>query len=62
MHPYKRLFLFLIFALAGAGYFGAFSQLDIYPGLKGYLTLVPLQIGALIYCCIYSKNHLDMSE
>lgn len=35
--------------LALAGYFGAFSQLEIIAPLKSYVALVPVQVGVLIY-------------
>ncbi|MBD1999389.1 hypothetical protein H6G00_22720 [Leptolyngbya sp. FACHB-541] len=45
----KKLALTLLLALMGAGYFGAFSQLELISPLKSYLTLVPVQVGVLIY-------------
>lgn len=45
----KKLALTLLLALVGAGYFGAFSQLELISPLKSYLTLVPIQVGVLIY-------------
>ncbi len=60
---YKRLILLLTLTLAGAGYFGACAQLDVYSGLKGYLAIVPIQIGALIYCfCIYPKRRFHPTD
>jgi hypothetical protein len=44
----RRSLLFL-FVLLGAGYFSAFSQLDISPFFKSYLTIVPVQVMALCY-------------
>jgi hypothetical protein len=45
----KKLALTLLLALAGAGYFGAFSQLELTAPLKSYMALVPVQVGVLIY-------------
>ncbi|HEY9644199.1 MAG TPA: hypothetical protein V6C57_27140 [Coleofasciculaceae cyanobacterium] len=45
---HRRSLLFL-FVLLGAGYFSAFSQLDISPFFKSYLTIVPVQVLALGY-------------
>ncbi|NJP10238.1 MAG: hypothetical protein HC866_12790 [Leptolyngbyaceae cyanobacterium RU_5_1] len=39
----------LLLALLGAGYFGAFSAIDIHPILKNQLVLLPIQVGVLIY-------------
>ncbi|MCU0570132.1 MAG: hypothetical protein MUF49_26610 [Oculatellaceae cyanobacterium Prado106] len=39
----------ILFALAGAGYFDVFSQISAEPFLKGYLAVVPIQVGVLLY-------------
>jgi hypothetical protein len=45
----KNLAVSLFLALVGAGYFAAFSQLDLISPLKSYVALVPVQVGVLIY-------------
>ena len=45
----KKIAFTLFLTLAGAAYFSAFSQLDIFPALKGYAAIVPFQVGVLVY-------------
>ena len=45
--PKKLAFPTLI--LLGLSYFSAFSYLEIPLFLKGYLAVVPLQVGTLLY-------------
>lgn len=52
----KQLILVTLFALAGGSYFGAFSQLEITPFLKGYIAIIPLQILALLYVLYVRLN------
>lgn len=51
----KKLVTTLFFVLIGAGYFSTFSQFDLIAPLKSYVAIVPLQIGALIYCLFYLR-------
>ena len=48
LKPQKLVFTALL-ALLGAGYFSAFSVLEINFILKNYLVLLPVQVGVLIY-------------
>ena len=50
----KRLGFLLMFAIAGGGYFGAFSDLTLHPLLKSYAAIIPLQIAALIYVAYWN--------
>jgi hypothetical protein len=45
----KRFAYILPLTLLGAGYFVAFSGLEMSPLLKDQLVLLPVQIGALVY-------------
>jgi len=45
----RKASLALMLSLLGAGYFGTFSGLDLYIGLKPMVTLLPIQLGVLIY-------------
>lgn len=45
----KKVILALTLATLGAGYFGTFSGVDIFPTLKPLAMLVPVQLGVLIY-------------
>lgn len=45
----KKVLILSFCALAGTGYFAAFSQLDIVPFLKGNVALLPVQLGVLVY-------------
>lgn len=41
----------------GMGYFVFFSELNITPFLRGYITIIPLQILTVIYFVyLYGKN------
>jgi hypothetical protein len=42
-------------ATLGAGYFGAFSQLDLPFNAENYLILVPVQVGVLAYFFLFRK-------
>ena len=52
------------FIALGAGYFSIFSNLDINIFLKGYLTIVPVQMLALVYgvYLIYNKKQKDSQK
>lgn len=52
----KRTALALGLALLGAGYFGAFSSLEIYAGIKPLVTLFPVQVGLLVYLLWWRKR------
>ena len=58
MLKFKRVSSKVFFVALGAGYFSIFSNLDINIFLKGYLTIVPVQILVLIYgvYLIHSKK------
>ena len=45
----KKAILALLLSLLGAGYFSTFSSLDLFFGLKPMVTLLPIQLGVLIY-------------
>jgi hypothetical protein len=45
----QKLGSIALFTLLGAGYFSAFSSLEIPFLLRNYLILVPVQVGVLIY-------------
>ena len=54
-----------VFLIAlGASYFSIFSNLDINIFLKGYLTIVPVQILALVFgvYLIYNKKPKDSQK
>lgn len=51
----KKLVLGL-FLLAGAGYFGLFSQLEMNGILKNYVALMPMQAAALLYVLLRSSQ------
>ncbi|HEY9618030.1 MAG TPA: hypothetical protein V6C64_14385 [Microcoleaceae cyanobacterium] len=56
----KKLAITLLLALIGAGYFSTFSQVELIAPLKGYVAIIPVQIGALIYCLFYRRwSRLD---
>jgi hypothetical protein len=40
----------------GAGYFSGFSQIELIAPFKGYLSIMPLQIAALIYCWMFLRK------
>jgi hypothetical protein len=62
-YKYRRIGFLLMLALAGAGYFGVLSQISVYPSLRGYLTLVPVQLGALVYCFLIApKKRLNTPD
>jgi hypothetical protein len=46
-------------ATLGAGYFGAFSQLDLPFNAENYLILVPVQVGVLAYFFLFRKPKPD---
>jgi hypothetical protein len=48
-------------ATLGAGYFGAFSQLDLPFNAENYLILVPVQVGVLAYFFLFRKPKPDQS-
>jgi hypothetical protein len=45
----QKVILALTLATLGAGYFGSFSGLDVFPTLKPLIMLAPVQLGVLIY-------------
>jgi hypothetical protein len=49
-------------ATLGAGYFGAFSQLDLPFNAENYLILVPVQVGVLAYFFLFRKPTANPSS
>lgn len=45
----KKVILALVLTSLGAGYFGTFSGLEVYAGIKPSLMLIPVQVGVLFY-------------
>lgn len=45
----KKLAYTMLLAILGIGYFSAISSLEINSFLRGYVSIVPVQIGAIIY-------------
>ena len=64
MLKFKRVSSKVFFVALGAGYFSIFSNLDINIFLKGYLTIVPVQMLALVYgvYLIYNKKPKDSQK
>lgn len=63
MRTRKKLVFTTLFALLGAGYFSAFSQLDISLFLKGYVAIIPLQVFALLYVLyLHWSGRLDRAN
>ena len=65
----KKLWLVLLLAILGGGYFSSVSTLDWHPLLKSYIAIIPLQIAALSYVAYWNwmqrstpKNSWNKSE
>jgi hypothetical protein len=47
--PKPKPLALVFFSLVGAGYFGVFSQLGTDAPWRGFVALMPIQLGVLIY-------------
>jgi heme O synthase-like polyprenyltransferase len=54
----RNTLTFAVLTLVGTGYFGIFSQINADAWLKGYLALLPIQLGILVYL-LWVKRPLD---
>jgi hypothetical protein len=52
----RKVMLALLLSLFGAGYFGAFSGLEVYAGIKPSLMLIPVQVGVLFYLLWWKRR------
>lgn len=51
----KKISLTIFLALIGLGYFGTFSSIEMNPILRGYMAIVPVQVGAIVYYFLYLR-------
>ncbi len=55
----KKNSLKFLLACCGFGYFVFFSSLEISPLIRGYIILIPFQIGVLIYYLRHNYKSVD---